>query len=77
MCAKILQLCPTLSNPMDCSPPSFSAHGVLQARIQIRLPCPSPGDLPDPEIESTSLVSPTLAGRFFTTSASNEARFGD
>ena len=31
--------------------------------------CPPPGDLPDPGIESTSLTSPALAGRFFTTSA--------
>ena len=32
------------------------------------LPCPSPGDLPDPGIEPTSLRSPLLAGGFFTTS---------
>ena len=25
--------CPTLSSPMDCSPPGFSVHGILQARI--------------------------------------------
>ena len=31
------------------------------------LPCPSPGDLPNPGIEPTSLNSPALAGRFFTT----------
>ena len=30
-----------------------------------RLPCPSPGDLPDPGIESASLMSPALAGVFF------------
>ena len=30
-------------------------------------PFPSPGDLPDPGIELTSLVSPALAVRFFTT----------
>jgi len=34
-----------------------------------RLPFPVPGDLPDPGIESMSLVFPALAGRFFTTSA--------
>ena len=28
---------------------------------------PPPGDLPNPEIEPTSLASPALAGRFFTT----------
>ena len=30
------------------------------------LPFSSPGDLPNPEIEPASLVSPALAGRFFT-----------
>ena len=33
MHAKSLQLCPTLCNPMDCSPPGSSVHGILQARI--------------------------------------------
>ena len=27
------QSCPALCNPMDCSPPSSSVHGILQARI--------------------------------------------
>ena len=30
------------------------------------LPCPPPGDLPDPRIKPTSPVPPALAGRFFT-----------
>ena len=30
--AKSLQLCPTLCDPMDCSPPGSSVHGILQAR---------------------------------------------
>jgi len=33
VCAKSLQLCPTLCYPMDCSLPSSSVHGILQARI--------------------------------------------
>ena len=37
------------------------------------LPFPTPGDLPDPWIEPSSLVSPALAGGFFTTSAPWEA----
>ena len=28
---EVTQLCPTLCNPMDCSPPGSSAHGVIQA----------------------------------------------
>ena len=37
------------------------------------LPCPPPGDLPNPGIEPESLKSPALANRFFTTSATWEA----
>ena len=33
ICAQLLQACPTLCDPMDCSPPSSSVHGILQARI--------------------------------------------
>ena len=33
MCAKSLQLCPTLCNPVDCSPPGSYVHEILQARI--------------------------------------------
>ena len=31
--AKLLQLCPTLCNPMDSSLPGSSVHGIFQARI--------------------------------------------
>ena len=30
---KVIQSCPTLCSPMDCSPPGFSVHAILQARI--------------------------------------------
>ena len=70
MCAKLLQLCPTLCDPMDCSLPGSSVHGILQARL---LECPHPGDLPDLGIEPVSLASPALAGGFFTTSTTWEA----
>ena len=32
MCAKSLQLCMTLCDPMDCSPAGSSVHGILQAK---------------------------------------------
>ena len=34
------------------------------------LPFPTPGDLPDPGVEPMSLMSPALAGKFFTTTTS-------
>ena len=31
--SKVAQSCPTLCDPMDCSPPGSSVHGIFQARI--------------------------------------------
>ena len=31
--SEVAQLCPTLSDPMDCSLPGFSVHGIFQARV--------------------------------------------
>ena len=42
--------------------------GFFRQRYWSELSCPPPGDLPDPGIESEFLMSPSLAGRFFTTS---------
>ena len=63
----VTQSCPNLWDPMDCSPPGFSAHGILQARILEWVAIPPPGDLPDPRIKPKSPMSPALAGRFFIT----------
>ena len=30
---EVAQSCPTLSDPMDCSLPGLSTHGILQARV--------------------------------------------
>ena len=67
MCVLVTQSCLTLCDPMD-----YIAH---QAPLSMEfsrqkycsgLPFPTPGDLPNLGIESVSLVSPALAGRFFT-----------
>ena len=64
--SEVVQLCPTLWDPMDCSPPGSSVHGIFQARILggkkgkkkkeywSGLPFPSPGDLPNPRIKPGS-----------------------
>ena len=31
--SEVAESCPTLSDPMDCSPPGSSVHGILQARV--------------------------------------------
>ena len=57
---------PTLCDPMGCSLPGSSVHGILQARILEWVAMSFSRDLPDPEIEPLSLASPALAGSFFT-----------
>ena len=47
----LAQLCLTLCDPMDCSPPGSSVHGILQARILEWVAIPISKDIPDPEIE--------------------------
>ena len=48
-------MCQTLRNPLDSSPPGSSLHGTSQARTLDWVAFPSPEDLPDPEIEPSSL----------------------
>ena len=49
--------CPTLWDPMDCSLPGSSVHGIFRQEYRSGLPFPSPEDLPNPGIEPRS---PTL-----------------
>ena len=48
---------------------TVACQALLSIRFsrQVGMPCPPLGDLSDPGIKPTSLVSPALAGRFFTT----------
>ena len=62
----VTQLCPTLCDPMNCSPPGSSVHGILQARLLEWVTAPSSRF--SQHLESASLNSPSLAGGFFTRS---------
>ena len=73
MSAKLLQLCLTLCDPVDCSLPGSSVREILQTRYWSGFPCPPLGDLLDSGIKPMSLRSPALAGGFFTTSVIWEA----
>ena len=73
-CVKSLQSCLTLCDPMDCSLPGSSVLGFSRQAYWSGLPGTPSGDLPDPGIEPVSLMSPSLAGGFFTTSATYEAQ---
>ena len=75
-CAQSLQSCPTLCNPMDCSPPGSSVHEILQARILEGVAIPSSRGSPQPrewihvsrrqhwQVGSLPLAPPGKLGRF-------------
>ena len=56
----VTQLCPTICDPKDCSPPGSSLHKILQARILEwgAIPCPCPGiKSASPALKADSLLS--------------------
>ena len=57
-CAKLLQSCPTLCDSMDCGPPGSLSVAFSRQEYWSGLPCPPPGDLLEPGIKPTSLMSP-------------------
>ena len=70
MHTKSLQSCPTLCDPMYCSPPGSSVHGILQARILkwVAIPFSTGSSWP---MDWTRVSC--IAGRFFTIWATKEA----
>ena len=64
--AKSLQSCRTLCDSVDCSPLVPLCMGFSRQEYWSGLPCSPPGDLPHLRIEPMSLMSPALAGEFFT-----------
>ena len=73
MCAKLLQLCSALATLWTIAYQAPVSMGFSRQEYWSGLPCPPPGDLPNPGIEPGSLISLALAGRFFTTSTTSEA----
>ena len=63
VCVCVAQACPTLCDPTDCSPPGFSVHEILQARILEWIAIPFSRGTSQPRDQT--LVS-CIAGRFFT-----------
>ena len=43
--SEVAQSCPNLSDPMDCSLPGSSIHGIFQAEYWSGVPLPSPPDM--------------------------------
>ena len=64
MCA---QLCPTLCNPLNCSPPGSSVHGIFQARILEWVAIASSRGSSLPWNQTQVSCSSCIASGFFTT----------
>ena len=70
-CCSVIQLCLTLYDPINCSPPGSSVHEIFQARILEWVAMPSSRGSSQPR-DPTQVSH--IAGRFFTISATKEAQ---
>ena len=59
-------LCPTLCNPMDCSPPGSPVHGIFQARV-LEWIAISSSSSSQPRDQTHVSPNSCIAGEFFTT----------
>ena len=72
-CACMLSHVRLFATPWTVAPQTPLSMGFPRQEIWSELPFPAPKTLPDPGIKPVSLVSPALAGRFFSTSANWKA----
>ena len=68
--SSVANSCLTFCDPVDCSPPGSSVHGIFQARTLEWILLQ--GNLPDPGIEPGP---PALAGGFFTTEPPGKPKY--
>ena len=68
MGGRSLQLSPAVCDLWTAVLQAPLSMGFSRQERSSGLPCPSPGDLPNPGIQPTFLMSPALAGRFFPNS---------
>ena len=54
--SEVAQSYPTFGDPMDCSLPGFSLHGIFQARVLEWGAISFSGDLPDPGVKPRSPI---------------------
>ena len=69
------QLHPTPCDPLDCSLPGFSAHGIFQVRILEWTAISFSGDLSDPGIDPARPVSPVLQADSLLAESSGKPNF--
>ena len=74
VCAKLLQSCLTLCNPMDCSLPGSSVHGISQARIPEWVAISFSRASSQPRDRTRVFCGSCIAGRFFTAESLGKPR---
>ena len=72
---EVIHLCPALCNPWTVAYQAPLSMEFSRQEYCSGLLHPPPRDLPNPDNKPSSLMSPALAGRFFTTSATWEAMY--
>ena len=72
--AESLQSC-LFATPWTAAHQAPLSMGFSRQEYRSGLPCPFPGDLPDPGIKPVSLMSPALAGSLFTTGTTWEVQY--
>ena len=66
VCVSVAQSCPTLCDAVDCSRQAPLSVGFSRQEYRSGLPCPPPGDLPDPGIKPSFDCLQCMRCRFFT-----------
>ena len=61
--SEVAQLCPTFSDPMDCSPPGSSTHGIFQAKVLEWVAIAFSDRLPPYKLKSGRLLSSSLVAQ--------------
>ena len=74
MCVLVSQSCLTLNDPMDCSLPGSSVHGILQARRREWVVMPSSKGSSWPRDGTSIYFVSCIVGRFFTIWATREVQ---
>ena len=74
--SEVAQLCPTLSDPMDCSPPGSSVHGISQARVLEGVSLLSPNRFFRPliKLKSSIQLNSDNSAKLFSVSISYKER---
>ena len=75
VCAKLLQLCPTLCSPIDCSLPGYSVHVILPVRILEWVAMPFSRGSSWPRDQNCISCNSCIADSFFTTEPLGKSKF--